>query len=359
MSTSYLHILFSPRAEGCPRLALDMLKQEQLYEGTVGSVAFLSDTPADLLQDFENLASEVLFLHWKRKGFANRFVSAYRSFRRRQPRGIICYSLGHHVPIAIAASLLRIPLVVHIGCRAPVENRKAMKILRLCMQMGAPFVPRHIACSDSVEADCRNYYGLRNVRRVYNGIKLEKFAELRPLREGRPMEKCSFRVCMVSSLEQSKDHETLLHGFAVLQRKHTDAVLDLVGDGSSKEHLMRLAQELGIANNVEWHGSLNDVRPVLQQADVFAFSVWETEGLGIALVEALAAGIPCVCTDTPATREITRNGERARLISRRDPEAWAEALEAAPQQAAVPLDDLREFSTETMWDGYRAALRCP
>ena len=89
---------------------------------------------------------------------------------------------------------------------------------------------------------------------------------------------------------------------------------------------------------INWVGSVSDVRPELLKMDVFAYSVNPQEGLGIALVEAMAAGLPCVAaTMWGACQEVLDWGKRRTIdpeivISRRE---RADALVQAAEQAAI------------------------
>ena len=73
-------------------------------------------------------------------------------------------------------------------------------------------------------------------------------------------------------------------------------------------------------------GSRDDVTDLLAVSDIFAFSTTRVEGFGIALIEAMAAGLPILASDVPACREVLRDGEAGLLINSRDVHAWTKAL---------------------------------
>jgi Glycosyltransferase len=99
------------------------------------------------------------------------------------------------------------------------------------------------------------------------------------------------------------------------------------------------------------------------KADVFAFSVRAEEGLGIALVEAMAAGLPVVATDVGACREVLDNGRCGLLVPAADPDRLAGALEQAalrPDPAQLRRARSRaaaRYSREAMAEGYARVLR--
>ena len=155
---------------------------------------------------------------------------AYRMLRRVRPSGIVCYALGSHVPIGIAAKMQGIPMVLHVGNSPPSEDR-ARRIIRLQMRVGAWFTSKYIACSEFVRKGCLRDYGLdsEQVETVLNGIRLERFFEVRRRRnicESRPL-----RICMVGSFEAHKDQATLIRALGLPLRQGEDPWLALVGRG--------------------------------------------------------------------------------------------------------------------------------
>lgn len=353
-SSGFLHVLFSPRAEGCPRLALDLIAREREETNRRSLVAFCVQDPPDLLEQFRASAQSVHDLGWRRRGFAGLFWRARSLLRATRPRGVVCYTLGLHVPVAAAARLLGVPVVVHIG-NAPPAEPSARRKLYLQLQAGRPFVTMHAACSDYIADQCKVAYGLprRAVAAVPNGIDLDKYLASRDARSGQRSND-PLRIGMVASLEAHKDHPTLLRGFAALLARGVNARLRIVGDGERRRELEQLARNLGIDNSVEWRGAVDDVAGELAALDVFAFATTESEGLGIALVEALAAGLPVVASDVGACREVLANGRWGRLVRGTDPDVWAEAL-AGAMDAAVPAPE--ELARYDVRETYRAYAR--
>jgi glycosyltransferase involved in cell wall biosynthesis len=162
---------------------------------------------------------------------------------------------------------------------------------------------------------------------------------------------------MVASMEVHKDQDTLLHALAELHRRGTAARLRLVGSGTRADSLRHLARKLSIDDLVDWVGTVDNVLAELERMDVFAYAVHDQEGLGIALVEAMAAGLPVVGADVRACREVLEDGRLGPLIPGRDPAAWADALPLAAQQGPVPVDALAPYSIAHTWQAYQDALQ--
>lgn len=141
----------------------------------------------------------------------------------------------------------------------------------------------------------------------------------------------------VGRFNPQKNHPFLLDIFAALLKKEPNAALLLVGGGEGMPKIQAKAQELGIAERVRFLGVCSDVADLMQAMDVFVFpSLYE--GLGIALVEAQAAGLPCVVSDTiPHEAYLTDLVDSEKLSA--PEEKWAEKILA---KRAIPRTDRRE-----------------
>jgi glycosyltransferase involved in cell wall biosynthesis len=100
-----------------------------------------------------------------------------------------------------------------------------------------------------------------------------------------------FTLAHVGRFVPEKNHEFLLRLFAAYYREDPRSRLLLIGDGPLRGAIESLSQRLGVASAVDFAGTANPVGPLLAQADMFVFpSV--SEGLGLAAIEAQAAGLP-------------------------------------------------------------------
>lgn len=128
----------------------------------------------------------------------------------------------------------------------------------------------------------------------------------------------------VGRFNPQKNHPFLLDIFAALLKKEPNAVLLLVGGGEDMPKIQAKAHALGIAEHVRFLGVRSDVAALMQAMDVFVFpSLYE--GLGIVLIEAQAAGLPCVVSDTiPREAYLTDLVTAERLSS--STETWADNI---------------------------------
>ncbi|HEY7069624.1 MAG TPA: glycosyltransferase [Acidimicrobiales bacterium] len=131
-------------------------------------------------------------------------------------------------------------------------------------------------------------------------------------------------VGTVGNFTAKKDHATLVQALSALP---ADVRLVLVGLGPLEADLRALVAREGLAERVTFAGSRDDVAALLPAFDVFALSS-RYEGLPIALLEAMAAGRPCVATSVGGVPEVITDGEDGVLVPPDDPAALAAALTA-------------------------------
>ncbi len=106
----------------------------------------------------------------------------------------------------------------------------------------------------------------------------------------------------IGRLHEAKNHMFLLEVFSLIKKKYDDAILVLVGDGDLKNKIISKINELELNKSVYMLGARNDVPNILKCSDCFLFpSNWE--GLPVTVIEAQAAGLPCLISDR-VTREV-------------------------------------------------------
>jgi colanic acid/amylovoran biosynthesis glycosyltransferase len=137
----------------------------------------------------------------------------------------------------------------------------------------------------------------------------------------------------IASFQEYKGHSVL---FEALAGSHElgRVQLDLVGGGPLREELERKARELGIAGRVRFLGTMreDEVRDLLDRADLLVLpsvvaKSGQMEGVPVALMEALAAGVPVVSTRLSGIPELIADGETGLLAEPGDPVGLREALE--------------------------------
>lgn len=131
-------------------------------------------------------------------------------------------------------------------------------------------------------------------------------------------------VC-TANFRAQKGHPVLIEAFAKVATQIPEARLVLLGNGPELPAVRRLIDERGLAQRIELPGPQADVWPWLARARVFALAS-HYEPLGIAVLEAMAAGLPVVASDVDGIRELVQSGETGELVPAGNPGAMAESL---------------------------------
>lgn len=153
---------------------------------------------------------------------------------------------------------------------------------------------------------------------AYFSDKVTKTVILNPVKEGLPEPFIGERrhvVACFCRLDGQKNLGMLLRAFAEFAKAHDDWRLEIYGDGAERQVLASLAIGLEIANKVALFPGCPDVHERVLDAGMFVLPS-NYEGLSNSMLEAMAIGLPVICTDCPCggARMVIRDGENGLLI---------------------------------------------
>ncbi|WEV64327.1 glycosyltransferase family 1 protein [Bifidobacterium sp. ESL0732] len=172
---------------------------------------------------------------------------------------------------------------------------------------------------------------------IKNSIDLNDYAfsesRRRTERKRLGIRQSEFVVGTVGRLTKVKNQGFLLKIFAEIVKMCPDSLLLIVGDGELREDLQEKSVQLGIQSKVRFTGSVPDDWDYMQAMDAFVFpSLFE--GLGMALIEAEVAGLPCFTSDqVPLEADITQEVSFIPINS--SPMYWAEQIMMFPKHNRV------------------------
>lgn len=211
----------------------------------------------------------------------------------------------------------------------------------------------------------------KNVRYIPSvGVDINKIKKLKVDRQekrkeiGVPNDK--ILVISAGELIERKNHEVIIKALAKLKDKNI--FYAIAGKGPLKEYLINLADKCGVSENVLFLGFRTDVFELYHVADISAFPS-KIEGLGLAGVEAMAAGIPLVSSNVHGILDYVIDGETGFAISPKDVDGFALAIKELAED-----ENLREQMKEkclravepfeitnalnVMWNIYKEVLEC-
>lgn len=247
-------------------------------------------------------------------------------------------------PAPIAARLAEIPLVLgtfHVLPSYDVDNLYSGWNFRLLERRSMASLHRAIACCAAAKnewhARCGFTENLATV--VYNGIEPERVerrqsAESARKHLGLPTD--ATLIVGLGNLHRLKGFEYLVRALPEVLKQNPKVRLAIGGTGPLAESLCRLGNELGVADAIYWLGFCNDVRALLESADVYAHPSI-IEAFPMSLLEAGGAGLPTVATNVGGIPELVQDGVTGMLVPPHNPEAIAQALckmLASPEQLA-------------------------
>jgi glycosyltransferase involved in cell wall biosynthesis len=130
----------------------------------------------------------------------------------------------------------------------------------------------------------------------------------------------------VGALETRKGHRYLVEALSRLKQRTPPIQLYIAGGGSQKSALEAMAGQMGVADCVAFLGSIADPLTLFWAIDIFV-QPSVLEGLGVALLEAMACGLPAVASRAGGMAEVIEDGHNGRLVAPADPAALAQAIE--------------------------------
>jgi glycosyltransferase involved in cell wall biosynthesis len=132
-----------------------------------------------------------------------------------------------------------------------------------------------------------------------------------------------FMIISVGELNKNKNHQVILRAIAKLRNEKIKYVL--CGQGPLATELRKLSNELGIENQVKFLGFRKDIPELMYVADLFAFPSFR-EGLSLSLMEAMASGLPVVCSKIRGNIDLVEEGKGGYLVEPNDIEGLAKYI---------------------------------
>lgn len=278
------------------------------------------------------------------------------SIRRRAKSADVIHAHLYHQPLAFLTALAltgtRIPFVVTPHYHGTGHTRAASLLHKVWRPTAGRFLMSRadaVIAVSQPEADLlvEHFPFLKErVRVIPNGIIAPAAAEPHPVPEGTRV------VLSVGRLAPYKRHDAVIRALPHLRGP---VLFVLVGDGPDRERLTTLATDLGVLDRVHFAGRVDDATLAgwWARADVFV-SMSEQEAFGLAVGEALAAGVPAVVSGIPAFRFVadlaSREGAPADAVTVTPARDLPQALEQAPGRFP-PVNVMRwESSADTTRD---------
>jgi glycosyltransferase involved in cell wall biosynthesis len=278
----------------------------------------------------------------------------YRSFQIRKPDVVHCHNATATILAAAPARLAARATVIstrHGLVEPPFAMAQEMKFV-----LAARFCHAVVAVCESAAKNLRM-------------LPFSPGAKIRIIRNGSPELPISvgtasrrngeFVVLNVGRLSPAKDQATLLRAFSLAREHVPNLALRIVGDGPLRLNLEQLARELQIDPATCFVGEQRDMAAYYSSASLFVMSS-VTEGLPMALLEAMSAGVPAVVTNVGGMAEIVGASECGAVVPPCSPSDLAHAIAAFASNpallatAAAAARDVyrRQYTADSMFTRY-------
>lgn len=142
---------------------------------------------------------------------------------------------------------------------------------------------------------------------IYNPIKDEFLRSSKTEKEN--------TIITIGRLVKQKNHKILINAFSNISKNYPEYTLKIFGEGPFKRKLQKQINKLNMSKKIKLCGITNSVKEELEKAKIFILSS-NYEGMPNALIEAMAVGVPCICTNCPCggPKELINNGVNGILI---------------------------------------------
>ena len=149
----------------------------------------------------------------------------------------------------------------------------------------------------------------------------------------------------VGELSNRKNHKVILKA---LEKVKGNFKYIICGQGAKKEELIKLSKELNLQEKVEFLGYRQDVKEILKTSDIFCFPS-KQEGLPVALMEAMASGLPVICSDIRGNKDLIENKKGGYLLKSYDIDEYSIKIQELIENKFL-REEMGNFNLEKIKD---------
>lgn len=261
-------------------------------------------------------------------------IAVYRLYRllKKERYDILNTLLFHASVIGICiGKIAKVPYIIESRQYADFMYKYNFKLKQIIDRMVSQKVDHIIACSNAAKEIITNHERVdtRKITVIYNGTSINKF-KLQSIKQREQIRKTlgiedKIVLSFTARLRPAKGHKYLLEAISIIKNQYPRVVLLLIGDGVLRYELDTLTRQLNIESNVRFLGQRTDIPDLLSVTDIYVHSSVE-EGFGIAIIEAMAAGLPVVATNVGGIPEIITNNINGILVPSENPQAFVDSI---------------------------------
>jgi len=374
-----LHIIPNLKKGGAERLVIDIVRALLNLGNNVKLILFEDQVeyPIDDIAPFVDVVpAKVTLSVWKRNTYEiDRLQNAIESF---QPQIIHTHlfeteivSRSCHYPHAKWFTHVhdRMPALKNMRFTSLFSKRNLTQYFErkfLFKQYDLHGGNRFVAISEDIYAYLKHILPEKNkVILLKNAIDVKRFSSSSRNNE----ETCGiFKLISIGRLDHNKNHGLLLECVSILISQGLQVHLSILGEGDQRMLLENKINSLNLQQSVSLLGTVNDVEKHLWDSHGYVHSAL-SEGFGLTLIEAMAAGLPVVALDGGGNRYLVEDGKNGYLISQPDAKQFAEKIihlwgnpPLRSEMGRYAAQFAQQFSMESygekLLDIYKNAIAC-
>jgi glycosyltransferase involved in cell wall biosynthesis len=290
------HVVDSMDVGGAETLVSQMcrLQREQGHDPSVHAIAALGPLGEQLRKEGFTVEANL------GRHMPDSVRRLFRLFKQSHPDVVHLHNPTPTTYGALAARMAGVPSIVSTRHNLAAPPRRLVTEIKY--GVAATWCDWVVGICDATVTNLKSmhFIGERKIIRIYNGSVPMR----RVVKEGCPTTS-GFTLVYVGRLAPVKNHELLFRAFSSALASMPALRLWMVGDGSERKKLEKLAAQLGISAQVTFWGQQLDVAPFFSAADAFIMSS-RSEGLPMSLLQAFSLGLPVIVTDVGGMAEVVR-----------------------------------------------------
>jgi len=327
---------------------LHVYKDFHVYNGFIGALLLLAKhtdfDKYDLIlcvfsyrespwgKEFERLGGRIIDLGAKWTENPLITLKLVKCFKRERPDIVQTHELKANLYGRIAAKLAGVPIIIStiwtLQDTAPSLRRLRDVCLRPISRILDRQSSRVVTSSDAIRREWDASLSSPLYQRIYTPCNLERdqeSSEDQRILLAAMDDPGTINIGVVSRLSEEKGIQYLLKAVPLIARQISDFKVYIAGEGNYRRQLHFLVESLNVQRYVQFVGFLHNVREFLQRLDLFV-QPSRSESLGVAIIEAMSAGLPVVATRVGGIPEIITDNVSGLLVPSQNAEALAEAI---------------------------------
>lgn len=245
-----------------------------------------------------------------------RLLKLHNLFKKENPDAIISFMVDINIITIVSGFFIRNRIIVSERADPQADTRK--KFFKILEKILYPRCKKVVLQTN----DVKKYYDSINVKNtivIANPINNNIPEQYNGEREK--------RIIAAGRLTEQKNFALLINAFKKFIEVHDEYILEICGEGPLKKELMVLAENSGIREKVVFSGFVKNVNERMHNAMIYV-STSNFEGISNSMLEAMAMGVPTICTDCPVggAKMVIKNNVNGILIPLNDEKALLNAM---------------------------------